>query len=256
MESLERELCRALCAEVTLHERPGGHVLISTPFMFPDGDSYSIYLKRLPSGGFRLSDMGSTLMHLSYEHDVDKLREGTRNKVFNQVLSEMGIVDDEGELYLEIPSHEIASGIFRLGQALTRVHDLTFLKRVQVESTFYDDLQDKLISIVGVDRVIKNFVAPDVPNGDEYAADFCIMASRKPVLIWGVPSQTKARLATIVMQHLQKHKFSFRSMVVYSDMTAIPRADVSRLTTAANDQVPSLDEVETLRIKLEDALAA
>jgi hypothetical protein len=256
MESLERELCRALCAEVSLHERPGGHILVSTPFMFPDGDSYSIYLKRLPSGGFRLSDMGATLMHLSYEHDVDKLRDGTRNKVFNQILGEMGVVDNDGELFLEIPASEVAAGIFRLGQALTRVHDLSFLKRVQVESTFYDDLQAKLISIAGEDRVMKNFIAPEVPNAEEYAADFCIQTARKPLLIWGVPNQTKARLATIVMQHLQKHKFPFRSMVIYSDMSAIPRHDVSRLTTAANDQISSLDQDEALRIKLEDAMAA
>jgi hypothetical protein len=44
--------------------------------------------------------------------------------------------------------------------------------------------------------------------------------------------------------------------VIYADMSAIPRADVSRLTTAANDQIPSLSEVEALRAKLQDALAA
>lgn len=256
MEDLERELCRALCAEVSLHERPGGRTLVSTPFKFPDGDSFSLYLKRLPSGGFRLSDMGATLMHLSYEHDIEKLREGTRSKVFAQVLSEMGVGDEDGELFLEIPASDLASGIFRLGQALTRVHDLTFLKRVSVESTFYDDLQAKLSAIVGADRIIRNFVAPDIPNAEEYAADFCITTAKKPLLIWGVPSQTKARLATIVMQYLQKHKFQFRSMVVYSDMSSIPRSDVSRLTAAANDQIPSLDESEALRHKLEDALAA
>lgn len=256
MEALERELCKALCTQVSLHERPGGHILVSTPFMFPDGDSFSIYLKRLPSGGFRLSDMGSTLMHLSYEHDIDKFREGTRSRVFNQILGEMGVIDDDGKLALEVPGSGLATGIFQLGQALTRVHDLTFLKRVQVESTFYDDLQAELAAIVGQDRLLRNFAVAGVPNSDEYTADFCIESSRKPVLIWGVPNQTKARLATIVIQHLQKHKFQFRSMVVYSDMMTIPRADVSRLTAAANDQVPSLSEGEALRTKLEDALEA
>lgn len=126
-ENLEEELCAALCAKVTLHKRTDGNILVSTPFMFPDGDAFSIYLKRLPSGGFRLSDMGSTLMHLSYEQDIDKLQEGTRSKVFSQIVSEMGIEDDGGELFLEIPANQLANGLFRFGQALTRVHDLTFL---------------------------------------------------------------------------------------------------------------------------------
>jgi hypothetical protein len=255
LENLEAELCKALCAKVTLKERKDGNVFVQTPFVFPDGDSFSIYLKRLPSGGFRLSDMGATLMHLSYEQDIDKLREGTRSKVFAQILSEMGINDDEGELYLEMPAAHIATGVFQFGQALTRVHDLTFLNRVQVESTFYDDLKARLSDIVGQDNLIADYIAPEVPKAEEYTADFCIKSQKKPLLIWGVPNQTKARLATIVMQHLQQHKFAFRSMVVYADMSSIPRADVSRLTTAANDQIPSLSEVEALKTKVLDALA-
>lgn len=255
-ESLEAELCHALCAKVTLQERPGGNILVSTPFTFPDGDSYSIYLKRLPSGGFRLSDMGSTLMHLSYEQDISKLQEGTRSKVFAQILSEMGIADDDGDLNLELPASQLATGIFRFGQAITRIHDLTFLNRVQVESTFYDDLRHSLTDIVGGERLISDYMAPGIPNADEYVADFCIETAKKPLLIWGVPSQTKARLATIIMQHLQKHGFAFRSMIIYADMSTIPRADVSRLTTAANDQIPSLAEGEALRAKLQDAISA
>jgi hypothetical protein len=255
-ENLEAELCQALCAKVTLKERPDGNILVSTPFAFPDGDSFSIYLKRLPSGGFRLSDMGVTLMHLSYDQDISKLHEGTRSKVFSQILTEMGVADDDGDLHLELPASQLAAGIFKFGQALTRIHDLTFLNRVQVESTFYDDLRNSLIDVVGRERLVSDFVAPGIPNADEYIADFCIETTRKPLLIWGVPSQTKARLATIIMQHLQKHGFAFRSMVIYADMSAIPRADVSRLTTAANDQIPSLSEVEALRAKLQDALAA
>ncbi|RZT10348.1 protein of unknown function DUF1828 [Duganella sp. CF402] len=254
IEDLEAELCAALCAKVTLKQRPSGDIVIRTPFAFPDGDRFSIYLKRLPSGGFRLSDKGATFMHLSYEHDISKLAEGTRNKVFQQILSEMGIADDEGDLNLEIPATNLATGIFQFGQALTKIHDLTFLNRIQVESTFYEDLSTHLSNIAGYDAITRDFIATGVPNADEYTADFCVAGGKKPVLIWGVPNQTKARLATIVMQHLQKHGFAFRSLVVYADMTIIPRADVSRLTTAANDQIPSLAEREALRTKLHDAL--
>lgn len=256
MENLEAELSAALRARVKLKKRPDGNVLVSTPFIFPDGDKFSIYLKALATGGYRLSDKGATLMHLSYENDISKLSEGTRHKIFQQIVSEMGISDDDGDLHLEIPAANLATGIFQFGQALTRIHDLTFLSRVQVENTFYDDLRTNLASIVGSESIIRDYVAPGVPSADDYTADFCIKGGKKPVLIWGVPTQTKARLATIVMQHLQKHAFAFRSLIVYSDMASLPRADVSRLTTAANDQVPSLAEIEALRIKLSDALAA
>lgn len=253
-EALRTELCKALCANVDVRERPDGHVYVATPFQFADGDSFSMYLKRLPAGGFRISDMGGTMMHLSYEQDIDKLREGTRNRVFTQILSEMGVEDDDGELMLDIPADQLGAGIFRFGQALTRVHDLTILNRVQVESTFYDDLYDRLAGIVGSERIIKDFVAPDVPQAEDYPADFGIVDAREPLLIFGVPSQTKARLATIVMQHLQKYEFQFRSMVVYADMASIPRTDVSRLTAVANDQIPSLQEADALIRKVKAAV--
>lgn len=256
MDYLEAELSAALRAKVRLKKRPDGSILVSTPFSFPDGDTFSIYLKSLGTGGYRLSDKGTTLMHLSYEHDISKLAEGTRHKIFQQIVSEMGISDDQGDLHLEIPAAGLATGIFQFGQALTRIHDLTFLNRVQVENTFYDDLRANLTSIVGTEAIIHDYVAPGIPNADEYTADFCVEGGKKPILIWGVPTQTKARLATIVMQHLQKHAFAFRSLIVYADMATIPRADVSRLTTAANDQIPSLAEFEALRTKLSDALAA
>jgi hypothetical protein len=251
---LKQRLCQSLCADVSVVSRDDGSVLLDTPFYFPDGDGYSIYLERLPSGGLRLTDKGITMMRLSYEHDVDKLREGTRGKVFGQILAEGGIGDDSGELYFDIQAEKIGEGLFRFGQALTRIHDLSFLNRVQVESTFYDDLRESLEQIVGGDRLIREYVAPTVPDAQNYVVDYGVDAKR-PLLIFGVPSATKARLATVIIQYLQKHDFAFHSMVVYSDMTQLPRPDVARLTNAANDQIASIDR-SAMRRKIEEALAA
>lgn len=168
----------------------------------------------------------------------------------------MDVSDDEGELFMELPAHQLAQGVFQFGQALTRIHDLNFLNRVQVEKTLYDDLKAQIAEIVGADKLLVDFIVPGVPNAEEYAADFCIQTARQPLLICGVPSQTKARLATIIIQHLKQQHFAFRSMVVYADMSSIPRADVSRLTTAANDQIPSLGEIAALRTKITDVLVA
>lgn len=256
IDELRTDLCKALCANIDVRERPDGRMYVSTPFRFSDGDSFSIYLERLPAGGFRISDLGGTLMHLSYEQDIDKLREGARLKVFSQILGETGLIDDEGELRLDVAANRLGDGIFQFGQALTRVHDLTMLNRVQVESTFYDDLYERLTEIVGADRVIRDYTAPGLAQSQDYPIDFAIPDLREPLLIFGVPSQSKARLATIVMQHLLRQNVAFRGMVVYADMSAIPRPDVSRLTAVANDQVPTLLESEALIRKVKAAVAA
>ncbi len=254
IETIRAQVCQALCVDVDVRARDDGSLMLTTPFYFPDGDGFRMYLNRLPAGGYRLSDRGSTFMHLSYEQDVDTLREGTRGRIFEQILSEMGVVDDRGEIQLEAPADKLGDSIFRFGQALTRIHDLSFFNRVQVENTFYEDLQQSLSDIIGADRLIKDYVAPGVAKAEDYRADFGVQ-STKPLLIFGVPNMTKARLATVVIQYLQQQQFGFHSLVVYSDMASIPSRDVARLTNAANDQVASIDPA-AMRRKINDAIAA
>lgn len=119
LDSLRERLCASLCANVELHQRPDGLVSVVTPFT-----------KRLPSGGLRLTDMGTTLMHMSYEMDVDRLREGTRVGIWTQVLAQHGVHEDDGEMYIDAAPGELGGALIRLGQALTQLHGLTFLKRV------------------------------------------------------------------------------------------------------------------------------
>lgn len=58
-----------------------------------------------------------------------------------------------------------------------------------------------------------------------------------------------------MIQYLQQQNFNFHSLVVYADMSALPRPDVARLTNAANDQVATV-EPQAIRRKVLDALAA
>lgn len=85
--------------------------------------------------------MGHTLMHLSYENDINKFRQEPRGELFDRILSEMGIQEQDGQLFIDGTINEISENIFRFGQVLTKIYDLTFLNRVRVQATFYDDLK-------------------------------------------------------------------------------------------------------------------
>lgn len=256
IETLKQSIGASLCSDVNVIEQEEGLFFVSTPFTFGDGDEYSIYIEQLPAGGLRISDMGNTLMHLSYEHDISKIREGTRGRVFEQILSEIGISDDGGELYVETTADQVGAKIFRFGQAITKVHDLSFLNRIRVENTFYEDLESTLTGIVGSERLVKDYMSPSLDRPELYPVDFAVPDAPRPLLIFGVPNVTKARLATIVLQQFQKQRVPFHSLIAYADMSAIPRKDAARLTTAANDQVASIEETEALRWKIESALSA
>lgn len=241
VDEIRKTVCSTLCADVKIVERSEGLLFVSTPLNFSDGDAYSIYLKSLPTGGLRITDMGGTLMHLSYENDVQKFREGTRGKVFNQILSEMNLSEDEGEFYIDTPTDKLGSSLFRFGQAITQLHDLTFLTRIRVESTFYEDLREKLRSYVDAERVHEGYIVPGVMNADDYPVDYFIEGGTMPLYLFGVPNRDKARLATIILQHLIAAGADFNSMVVFQNASDVPARDLNRLMNAANDMIASLD---------------
>ena len=75
-DALQKLLCERLCEEVHITKRPDGAVMLRTHFEFPDGDRFPIHISELGTGGVRLSDLGHTLMQISYDHDIDSFLKG------------------------------------------------------------------------------------------------------------------------------------------------------------------------------------
>lgn len=247
---LQTKLCRALCGSVTVRQLGEALWQVDTPWTFPDGDGYSIYVAPAPTGGLRISDQGLTMMRLSYENDIGKLREGTRGRLLAQVLADAGLSEHEGEFFLDATADDLGAGVLRVGQALTRVHDLTFLNRGRVESTFYEDLREKLQNLVGAERLTEGYVVPGVASARDYPVDYFVSGGAVPLYLFGVPNRDKARLATIILQHLVRAGQDFNSMVVFQNAADLPRADLGRLMNAANDMIDSLDATDDFERKL------
>jgi len=125
-----------------------------------------------------------------------------------------------------------------------------------VESTFSDDLREVLGRIVGRDQLAEGYKVPGVPNSEDYPVDFFINAPGEPLYIFGVNNRDKARLTTIILQHLNKHAGRFNSMVVCADVDEIPKADSKRLMNAANDSVASISDVDLIRSKIAHRMRA
>ena len=256
LKLLEKMLCERLCANVRVHTRDDGILMLDTPFTFPDGDHYPVYLSETRTGGVVLSDRGHTLMHISYEHDVDAFFTGTRAALREQVVRESGIQEQEGVFSVEVSPEHIADALFNFGQALTKVYDLTMLSRAHVASTFYEDLEVLLATMVGVDKIEADYVPPEIPDGSNYPVDYRLWGEReRPVFLYGVPNRDKARLTTIMLSHFLLQGLSFESVIVFEDQQEIPRLDLARLTNVADTAVASLDAKDDLQRKL-DRLAA
>ena len=238
---IEEKLCSLMCAEVNIRPKNGKLALIETPFFFSDGDPYQIYIKEMPGGVIRLTDMGHTMMHLSYENDIEKFREGTRGKLFDQIKAETSVFEDNGEFFIDTPIANLGFNIFRLGQALTKINDLTFLNRARAESTFYEDLQEQLFKIVGEEKVKKDYFYENMDNANDYPIDFRIEGKSSPIYLFGIPNRDKARLTTITLERLLRVNADFDSLLIFSDQGSIPKQDLARLSNAGGEMIASLD---------------
>lgn len=249
-KQIERMLCERLCTQIKLFQRENGFVMLDTPFTFPDGDHYALYLEALATGGVRITDNGHTFMALSYEHDVDAFRQGTRGRLLEMILTEQGVQESEGRLWLDSSTDELARNIFKLGQAITRLYDLTFLSRTRVASTFYEDLDEVLRKVVPAERIQKDYLVPDIPQSENYPIDYRIEAPTQLFIMGITAGRDKARLATIILQYLLSRDAEFESLLVFEDQASVPRADLARLSNVGGEQVASLDAQDDLTRKV------
>lgn len=247
---LQKTLCSLMCAEVKIRAKNSKLLEIETPFFFADGDPYQIYIKEMPGGVIRLTDMGHTMMHLSYENDIEKFREGTRGNIFNQIKSETFVEEENGEFFIDTPIDSLGFNIFRLGQALTKINDLTFLNRARAESTFYEDLQEQLLKIVSEDKIKKDYYYNDMENSRDYPIDYRIEGKHAPLFLFGIPNKDKARLTTIILERLLRAKADFDSILIFSDQGAMPKPDLARLSNAGGEMIASLDAESDFSRKL------
>ena len=251
LDQIQKALCQAMCSQVRVTRKNEKLAIVDTPFFFADGDPYQMYLKEQPGGVIRLSDMGHTLMHLSYDNDIDAFRDGTRGNLLQGILAETDVHEENGEFYVDTPTDGLAKAVFRLGQALTKVNDLTFLSRHRAESTFYEDLQAGLMKVVPPDKIQKNYYEPGIEHSSDYPIDYRIQTKHDVSLfVFGIPNRDKARLVTIVLERLLRAHVDFDSLLIFQDQTALPKPDIARLSNAGGEMIASLDAQEDFSRKL------
>ena len=240
-DSLGKLLCERLCEEVQVEARPDGALMIRSNFAFPDGDCFPIRLSEAPAGGLRLSDQGHTLMHMSYEHEVDSFMDGPRGMLLERIMGETGLTWDQGAFCFDTAPERLPESLFIFGQALTRIYDLTLFSRAHVASTFYDDLKQSLLELVDESKIHQNY-KPPVPNAEEYPVDFMLQGENgMELFLYGILNRDKARLTTIMLAHFHRHGAKFESLLVFKDQEEIPRRDLARLSDVGGDMISRPD---------------
>ena len=235
VESLKAEFGGRL----EFREKRPGILQLFAPLYHEDGDMLDVFLDLPKSENetVRISDHGMTLMRLSYTYDLDTQ---AKRRIFRSIISESGIQEEAGRLFLESTVQNLYPSLLQFAQAATRVGNMQAFKREIVRSLFYDDLGTFIAESLEAYKPVQG-VTP-LPGRDDLEADWSFTASARSILLFGVRDSAKARLAALSCREFQISKLNFRSIAVHEDFENLSKKDQSRITNAADKQFTSLAE--------------
>jgi len=223
---------------ITFREKRPGIMQIVAPFYHEDGDMYDIFIEQSPSGNYKISDFGLTLMHLSYSFDVNS---ETREKILARTLSENGLyVDEKGNISLDAKPEYAYNAIMQYVQAISKISNMRLYKREVAKSEFFDKLTEFIESQLLKFHPFKNF--HPIASRDDLSVDFKLGSGPRPLFLFGANSIPKARLITICCLEYLKGKIPFRSVVIHEDFESLNKNDRKRLTNVVDKQFTDLDD--------------
>lgn len=226
---------------VAFKEKRPGILQVFAPLFHEDGDMIDIFLD-LPSNGshaVRISDHGLTVMRLSYSYELD-----TPNKlrIFHRILSESGVQEQNGTLFLDTTWESLYPSILQFAQTVARVSSMQLFKREVIQSMFFELLQQFVDENLGKYNPRPN-VFP-IPERDDLEVLFAFETAPRPVYLFGVKDNAQARLVTISCLEFQKRRLRFTSIAVHEEFENLSQKDRTRITNAADKQFTTLKDFQ------------
>ena len=219
-------------------EKRSGIFQLIAPFYHEDGDMLEIYLEGLKENGkIRISDHGMTIMRLSYEYEIDT---PNKRRIFEKMLAENRLLEKDGRLYLEADLDVLYPSVLQFAQAVGKVSNMKLYKREVIKSLFYE-LLDEFINEQLVRFQPEPKVLP-IPERDDLEVDYSFKGFPRPLYLFGVKDDTKARLTTISCLEFHRADIPFKSVAVHEDFEGLSKKDRKRITSAADKQFVDLDD--------------
>lgn len=238
-EAIERALQEKVGAQVRLVAEGRERYRVLTPFRLEDGDHLAIVLRK-NGQGWQLTDEGHTYMHLTYEMDEKALQSGTRQKLITNALAGFGVDDREGELTTHVKGEEFGDALYSFVQALLRISDVTYLNRERVRSTFLEDFRALVAEVVPEGRRVFDWHDAERDPQGNYAVDCRVNKMARPLMIFALANDDRARDATIALHQFEKWGLPHQSLGIFEDQEEANRKVLARFSDVVEKQFASL----------------
>ena len=220
------------------YERRTGAFQLIIPILHEDGDMVDIYLQDSPLGEdhVRICDFGMTLMRLSYTYDIAT---DARRRIFDSILINNGVGNDDGNLYLDAAVNRLNEGILQFAGCAQKVCNMRYWSRETVRSEFYENLGKYVTGELGEFDPV-----PDLSPLVDYpiSVDWSLAHQNRQFYLFGVRGNEKAKNVAIALLEFEKVQLPFISLVVHEDIEELGRKERTYLTRNADTQYPQLDD--------------
>lgn len=193
-----RSLADATCMVRMVDTVPRGHVRLETKFKYPDGASIDLFIVNRPQPDLlasveTLSDLGQTTMWL---RDMQlRLNQTKRRRELVEDALEMLEVSQRDaalETAFEPTPRALEDAVIRLGQACSRVADLSFMKRYSLQAPVSEELEDVIID---TDLPYEANALLAGRHGNDVRVDFLVQGKRRRSAVLAMRAQSNS-LAT------------------------------------------------------------
>jgi hypothetical protein len=250
IEGINDSLCKTFCSAAEIVEISGNLFGINLPLHFPDGDPLQLFLKVDDNGGMKLSDLGHTLMHMSYTFDIDLLEKGSRKVQFDNIINRESITEVNGEFLINTSLDRLAVDVLSISQSIISIFELSGWTKENTRSTFYDDVESIIVNSKYGDKVIKDYQLPEMELSDLYPIDYYIPTARASIFIFAIPNKDKAQLTTIILERVKRYKVLFDSILIFENYANIPSGARNRLVNIGNDIITDMGFIEEIVPKI------
>lgn len=219
-------------------KRPGIQQLIA-PLYHEDGDMVDIFIELLNenSKAIRISDFGMTTMRLSYHFDIDT---PNKERIFQRIITENKVSEKDGVLYIDTKPESLYPSILQFAQTVAKISNMELYKREVIQSLFYEMLTEF------IEESLREYnpkpTTYPISDRDDLEVDFQFDIQPRPIYLFGVKDNSKARLITISCLEFHRSRLPFKSAVVHEDLSNLSKKDLNRITSAADKQFPTLED--------------